>query len=100
MSGVDTDTTTIERIEIKEPGMFNVIFLNDDKTTMDFVVHVLVSIFNKSTEEAIALMLNVHDKGSAVVGTYIEDIALTKSEETNKMARTYGYPLKNKVQPA
>ena len=86
--------------EIKEPGMFNVIMLNDDYTPMDFVVGVLITIFNKNEKEAYDLMMKVHKKGSAVAGTYIEDIALTKSESAKNIARKNGFPFTTKVKPA
>ena len=65
--------------------MYNVIMHNDDVTTMDFVVYVLVRIFRKSEEDAETLMLKVHNEGSAVVGTYSQDIAQSKANN---------YPLK------
>ena len=86
--------------EVREPGMFHVIFLNDNYTPMDFVVEVLLKIFNKSETDAIKIMMKVHQEGQASVGTYIEDIAVTKSETVKKVARDNGFPLKTKVQPA
>ena len=74
--------------------MYNVIMHNDDVTTMDFVVYVLVRIFRKSEEDAETLMLKVHNEGSAVVGTYSQDIAQSKANYTMNLAKTNNYPLK------
>ena len=74
--------------------MYNVIMHNDDVTTMDFVVYVLVKIFRKSEEDAETLMLKVHNEGSAIVGTYSQDIAQSKSNYTMNLAKANNYPLK------
>ena len=66
----------------------------DDVTTMDFVVYVLVRIFRKSEEDAETLMLKVHNEGSAVVGTYSQDIAQSKANYTMNLAKANNYPLK------
>ena len=87
-----SDTETID--EIKEPEMYKVILLNDDYTTMDFVVHVLVTIFHKSVTEATKIMLDVHQKGKGIVGTYTYDIANTKIKQTHELAKTNNFPLK------
>lgn len=84
----------------KEPRMYHVIFFNDDFTTMEFVVHVLMLVFHKNEQEAYALMLKVHRSGSAVVGTYTHDIALTKKETAIQMARAEGFPLRIEVREA
>lgn len=102
MAKLGDDAQIIERTrnDVKEPGMFHVIFLNDNLTPMDFVIEVLMKIFSKNENEAINLMMKVHNEGSAVVGTYIEDVAQTKSEITKKIAKSNGFPLQTKVQPA
>ncbi len=102
MSQIDGDVKSVDKVkdELREPGMFHVVFLNDNYTPMDFVTEVLIKIYGKSEQDALKLMMKIHNDGSAIVGTYIEDIALTKSEITNKIARENGFPLKNKVQPA
>lgn len=80
-------------LRYKEPSMYNVIMLNDDVTTMDFVVMVLQKIFRKSAEDAETIMLKIHNEGSAVVGTYYRDIAESKVGLTKSFAKQYGYPL-------
>lgn len=78
----------------KEPNRYNVIMHNDDVTTMDFVVMVLKRIFRKSEADAETLMLRVHNEGSAIVGTYSKDIALSKADYTMNLAKQNGFPLK------
>lgn len=77
----------------EEPKKFDVIFLNDNVTTMDFVTYVLEKVFYKTKEEAFELMMKVHNEGKAVVGTYSYDIAMTKKNKVDKMAEENGFPL-------
>jgi len=86
--------------KIKEPEYFRVILLNDDYTTMDFVVMVLVDIFHKNPEDANRIMLDVHNKGKGIVGQYPWDIAVTKAEQVHALARENEFPLKCIVEPA
>lgn len=81
-----------------EPKHYNVIIFNDDFTTMDFVVEVLMKIFGKSFEEAKALMLSVHNEGKAVAGTYGYDLAVSKASVATHMARMNKFPLKFEVE--
>ena len=81
-----------------EPKRYNVIIFNDDFTTMDFVVEVLMKIFGKSFEEAKALMLSVHNEGKAVAGTYGYDLAVSKASVCTHMARMNKFPLKFEVE--
>ena len=78
---------------------YKVVIYNDDFTTMDFVVKILTTVFFKSTIEAEALMMSVHKSGSAVVGIYSYDIALSKVRKATDMAREEGFPLKLTVLP-
>lgn len=84
---------------VEEPRKFRVILHNDDFTTMDFVVKVLMMIFHKNEDEAFQLMLTVHTKGQAVAGTYSKDIAMSKVQKATKMARDAGFPLRITVEP-
>lgn len=86
--------------KVKEPRHFNVIMLNDDFTTMEFVVDVLMTIFNKDHASAEALMLKVHKDGRAAVGTYPYDIALTKIGRAMTMAKEKGFPFRMTVEEA
>ena len=81
------------KIHIKPPRQYNVIFYNDDFTPMDFVVEVLVHIFDKTEKSAIELMLEVHHSTSMVVGEYPKEIAKMKVKETVALARSRNYPL-------
>ena len=80
--------------EVDEPPMYKVMLLNDDYTTMEFVVEVLVYVFQKSSEEATRIMLNVHRSGVGVCGIYPFEIAETKVETVDNLARENGFPLK------
>jgi ATP-dependent Clp protease adaptor protein ClpS len=86
--------------KLKEPEEFRVILLNDNYTTMDFVVMILVSIFHKTEEDAGKIMLDVHKKGKGIVGLYPWDIAATKAEQVHAAARKNEFPLRCIVEPA
>ena len=83
-----------ERLETKTPSLYRVVLLNDDYTTMDFVVHVLESIFHKTPSEATRIMLNVHKQGSGLCGVYSREIAETKVAAVHDLAATHRFPLK------
>ena len=87
------------RVNLLEPRRYKVIIHNDDFTTMEFVVMVLVQVFLKSEEEAQALMLQVHHSDKAVVGVYSYDIATSKARKATNMAREQDYPLRLTVEP-
>ncbi len=74
--------------------MYNVVLHNDDFTTMEFVVKILMTIFRKSEAEAQTLMLMVHKEGRAVAGTYSLDIAPSKVQKATAMARMENFPLR------
>ena len=88
------EVLTKERRQTKEPPMYKVILLNDDYTTMEFVVLVLESVFSKSTAEASEIMLAVHQKGAGIAGVYTREIAETKVALVHQVARQNEYPLK------
>ena len=92
-----SDVQTIQKIELKEPEMFDVVVLTDDSTPMDFVTELLIQIFNKSEQVAQQLMLTIHHKGSAVVGTYVFEIAEQKAMEATLAAQNAGFPLVIKI---
>ena len=85
---------------IKEPRQFNVLMFNDDFTTMDFVVDVLIDIFHKDEVTAQAIMMNVHKNGQAVVGKYPYDIAKTKVDTALARAKNEGFPFRMSVEEA
>jgi ATP-dependent Clp protease adaptor protein ClpS len=86
--------------EIQEPPMYKVVLLNDDYTTQEFVVEVLVSVFHKDVPSATRIMLDVHRLGAGTVGVYTWDIASTKVEEVHRLARDRGYPLRCRIEEA
>ena len=88
----------VEDSAFELPPERKVVFYNDDFTTMEFVVDVLVSIFNKSHSEAEELMQTVHQEGSSVVGVYTYDIAVSRTNLTIQAARKNGFPLRVEVE--
>ncbi|MBT8339559.1 MAG: ATP-dependent Clp protease adapter ClpS [Desulfatitalea sp.] len=88
----DIDTRT--RQNVNEPSMYKVLLHNDDYTTMEFVVHVLIKVFHKSVEAATRIMLNVHKRGVGLCGVYSYEIAETKVQAVMLLARQNGHPLK------
>jgi ATP-dependent Clp protease adaptor protein ClpS len=94
----ETKTVTKEKLKIDEPSMYDVIFLNDEITTFEFVMKVLKQIFNKTQEQAMALTKHIHENGKGIVGTYLHEIAEQKGIEATVLARDEGYPLQVKVQ--
>ncbi len=82
------------KINIQEPRRYKVIMHNDDFTTMDFVVEILIDIFHKDNTEAERLMLLVHESGKATVGIYPYDIAVTKVQVSKERAKQAGFPFR------
>ena len=93
----DVQTLTKEKIKLEEPGLWDVIFLNDNITTMEFVVRVLKQIFGKSQEQAERITKEIHDKGQGLVGSYVHEVAEQKGIETTLVARQENFPLQVKV---
>lgn len=81
------------RAVVKRPSMYRVLLLNDDYTPMEFVVHVLEHIFNKSHEEATEIMLKVHHRGVGVCGVFTFEVAETKAGQVMDLARRNQHPL-------
>ena len=101
-SSRQTGDQVLERHErkTKEPDRHQVVLLNDDYTTMEFVMDVLESIFHKSPAEAYRIMLLVHTQGRGVCGVYTWEIAETKAEAVQTMAQQAGFPLRAVVEEA
>lgn len=99
MATVDTDIQIDEKIKINitEPKKYKVVFLNDDKTPIEFVIDLLMSVFKHTEETAKELCLAVHNEGSAVVGVYSFEIAEQKGVEATHVARQAGFPLQIKI---
>lgn len=100
----DTDRETglavEERKKTRRPRRWKVLIYNDDFTTMDFVVYVLIKHFRKPPAEATHIMLQVHHKGFGVAGIYPRDVAETKVAEATAEAQENGMPLRLEVRPA
>ena len=90
------DSEILENVEegLKEPNMYRVLLLNDDYTTQDFVVEILVTVFHKQPVDATRIMLDVHKKGRGIVGLYPYDIASTKVGQVKELAKQREFPLK------
>ena len=99
MAKQQTSVRNRTNVDLREPRRYKVIIYNDDFTTMEFVVLVLTSVFFKSAEEAEALMLAVHKSGSAVVGIYSYDVAISKVRKATMMAREENFPLRLECKP-
>ncbi|MGC4065348.1 MAG: ATP-dependent Clp protease adapter ClpS [Polyangiaceae bacterium] len=97
--GEQADTSVLTRHEVKPPRRFAVILHNDDYTTMEFVVLVLMRFFNRNETEAAKIMLEVHHKGRGVAGVYVRDVAESKVEQVEEFARSEGHPLKCTAEP-
>ena len=80
--------------EVKEPSMYKVLLHNDDYTSMGFVVEILLSVFNKSIEDSTMIMLKVHKEGIGICGVYTYEVAETKVDTVNTLAREREFPLK------
>jgi len=84
----------------KKPKNYIVILHNDDYTSMEFVVQVLETVFHKSPSEAAALMLQVHQTGRGIAGTYSREVAESKVAKVHAVAQRNGYPLRASYEPA
>ena len=88
------------RTRVISPALFKVLMLNDDYTTMEFVVEVLQTIFHKPPTEANRIMLSVHQRGAGLCGIYPWEIAETKVARVHARARAAGFPLKCSIEQA
>ena len=99
---METNIVTKQKnqVKIKKPKQYKVVMYNDDYTTMEFVIAVLVNVFNKKLIEAEKIMLDVHERGKGVAGIYSHDIAITKVYTAMSMAKENGFPFKLTVEEA
>ena len=96
--GTITDIEEGIRSETIPP--YKVIFLNDDITTMDFVIYALIAVFKKDPATAIELMLEIHNTGAGVVDVLPLEEAELRQQQTHEAARAAGYPLRCVIEPA
>jgi ATP-dependent Clp protease adaptor protein ClpS len=99
-SGDGTELVRKRREKLKEPEDYRIVLLNDNFTTMDFVVEVIMVVFHKDQEDATRIMLDVHHKGRGIIGMYPYDIAQTKVNQVHSLARQYEFPLKCIIEEA
>jgi len=85
---------------VREPKQYLVLLLNDDYSSMDFVIDVLMNVFHKTYQEAEQVMLDVHKKDKGVCGIYTHEVAETKVMQVSKLAREQGFPLKATMEEA
>ena len=98
VTDVQEDTIQSDRSETREPSMYKVILHNDDYTSMEFVVEILMMVFGKTLEKATEIMLNVHHKGQGICGVYTREVAETKVETVHHLAGNKGFPLKSTME--
>ena len=94
-----TKTKPQPNFDLKEPPMYRVIYINDEVTTVEFVVETLVTIFNYTPEAAHDITLKVHAEGSAIVAVLPYEMAEQKGVEVTQLARNNGFPLAVKLEP-
>lgn len=94
-----TKTKPQPNFDLKEPPMYKVIYINDNVTTMEFVIETLITIFNYTNESAHEVTVKVHEQGSAVVAVLPYEIAEQKGVEVTQLARNNGFPLAVKLEP-
>lgn len=99
-----SDTNTLEKTETKvkveEPGLYKVIYINDEETSMQFVIETLMTFFDYTAISAEEKTMEIHSEGSAVVGVFPYEIAEQKGVEVTVAARNLGFPLQVKVESA
>ena len=93
-TGSRPDSELLDERQAKEPKKYKVLLHNDDYTTMDFVVEVLIRVFRKNEAQATAIMLSVHNQGFGVCGVYTAEVAETKVDLVHRLAKSAGFPLK------
>lgn len=93
MADFDTDVLTESEAKLQKPPLFKVLLHNDDFTTMEFVVFVLLTVFHKTEADAFYIMLKVHQEGVGIAGIYTYEIANMKAEKTMSLARSHEFPL-------
>ncbi len=98
----DCDTAVISESDhqVARPRAYKVLLLNDDYTTMEFVVMILMDVFYHNEEQAVEIMLNVHRSGSGLAGVYSYEVAETKAKKVTVLARENNFPLRCALEPA
>jgi len=94
------ESVIAEKSKLKKPPLYAVLLINDDYTPMEFVVNVLIRFFQKTEEQAMQIMLQVHEKGHGVCGIFTREIAETKAARVVQYAQEHKYPLQTRIVPA
>lgn len=94
----NSDIGIDDSLEVEEPKKYKVLLHNDDYTTMEFVILVLEDVFNKTSAEAHDIMMKVHEKGVGICGIYCFEVAETKAQKVDVMAKNEGHPLKVSIE--
>ena len=94
-----TGVLTREKVDTQKPGLYKVLLLNDDYTTMDFVVAILEGVFRKVPAEAVKIMLQVHNQGKGLCGVFTKEIAEAKCQAVKLRAQAQGHPLQCIMEP-
>lgn len=89
----ETKTNTRSNVKITYPNRYNVVFHNDDFTPMEFVIHLLIEVFNKNIEQSKDITMKIHTEGRAVAATYSFEVAEQKTHEASMLSRHAGHPL-------
>lgn len=97
-NNTETNSKIKPNVSLKEPPLFKIIYMNDDVTSMEFVITSLIEYFNYNPDTASMITQNIHEKGSAVVAVLPYEIAEQKGIEVTLDARSQGYPLQIKVE--
>jgi ATP-dependent Clp protease adaptor protein ClpS len=87
------------KLNIPEPRMFKVIFINDEITTMEFIIETLKNVFDYDEEDANEMTMRIHQEGAAIVAVYPYELAEQKGIESTVLARNNGFPLQVKLEP-
>jgi ATP-dependent Clp protease adaptor protein ClpS len=98
MANSETKLKIKPNFQIPEPPMFKIIYLNDDHTSMDFVISTLIEHFHYNADTAVNITHNIHEEGSATVAVLPYEIAEQKGIEVTVEARSQGYPLQIKIE--
>ena len=91
---IDVEVEIEDEVILKRPNLWRIIFHNDNKTTIEFVMFLLMKVFHKTEEEAAVITLEVHEQGSAIAGVFTHEIAENKKEICTNTARSQNFPLK------
>jgi ATP-dependent Clp protease adaptor protein ClpS len=97
--GVLEEVDTTVSTKLRSPRRYNVVLFNDDSTTAEFVILLLINIFNKSLDEAQDLTLYIHNNGRGVAGTYSHEVSMQKKEDTINIAQANNSPLRCEIEP-